>query len=254
MAKQIDDLDSEGSFVLAVKRVCKYFFPSYRQYYYESLKSLEDFYEGEEVNNLLRSENVPDHFQIGFSLDFECFKSIYDTGHDGIVPMPYIDDRSLGRHSVKILGVNEDRSVVFINSWGDKWGHSGIGQLSYDYMKLYTKEIFFDIDANVGITDEKIEKLKDKVSAKEYASIWLEKNKRDFEDCKLNGKKLNIVWYTLVNMAGLFVEILDLRTLDGNRIGWAHLIHLRTSAENDRKICLIDELFLADDRNKDIII
>jgi GNAT superfamily N-acetyltransferase len=244
MAKRIDDFDSDGSFLLATMRVYKYYLPSYKQHYYESMKSMEDLYTAVNLANILRSENIELPYIPIVSIDFECFKSIYDTDIDGIVPMPSHNDRSLGRHAVQVINVDKDSSsIMFPNSWGNKWGKDGFGFLSSDYLNRYLKEICFAMDASVGIDDEKIERIKNTQDCNEIAGIWMEKNEKDSIDTDLNGKKLNIVWYSLRNMSGPFVEIFDLRTFEGQRLGWAHLTHSHNDGDTVKKSC-ITELFI----------
>jgi GNAT superfamily N-acetyltransferase len=158
--------------------------------------------------------------------------------------MPKCDDISLGRHAVQIIDVDEDEGLVlFVNSWGKNWSKHGYGFLTFNYMKLYCKEIYATTNATVGITLGNYEKLNLAVSASEFAKIWMEKNERDSEEYYLGNKKLNIVWYSLINTAGCLVEVFDLRNSKSERLGWAHLAHLK-SEDGSQKISEITELFI----------
>jgi len=67
------------------------------------------------------------------------FQSWADVTGNGIVPMP--DPKRpgfLGGHAICIVGFDETKRLMkFKNSWGPKWGDSGYGYLSYDYIGMY---------------------------------------------------------------------------------------------------------------------
>ncbi len=56
----------------------------------------------------------------------------------GLIPMPIKSDQYQGGHAICIVGYDDKRKLFkFKNSWGDDWGDSGYGYLTYDYMKQY---------------------------------------------------------------------------------------------------------------------
>lgn len=70
---------------------------------------------------------------IGF-LVYESFETD-DVRKSGVVPMPTDDDYPLGGHDVLIVGWNDmNRTFLFKNSYGKKWGTRGYGTLPYDYV------------------------------------------------------------------------------------------------------------------------
>lgn len=74
------------------------------------------------------------------SICFKIFKGIYKAPK-GVVPMPYFWERSLGGHSVTIVGYsNQAQTLKFLNSWGKEWGDDGLGCLPYKYVDKYLIE------------------------------------------------------------------------------------------------------------------
>ena len=74
------------------------------------------------------------------SICFKIFKGIYKA-QKGFVPMPYFWERSLGGHSVTIVGYsNQEQTLEFLNSWGKEWGDDGLGHLPYRYVDKYLVE------------------------------------------------------------------------------------------------------------------
>lgn len=247
MSKAIDGLDAEGSFILATGRVNKYFWPSNGLFYYTQLKSIEELGYATTLNSCLEYEKVDQGYSLGLQLDFECFQSIYDTPGDGIVPIPTFarTDRSLGRHAVEIIGFDESVGLIeFRNSWGTTWGNNGFGFLPIKYLKLYGKEMLLSTNARYGLTADKFEKHPEiQSSITSMAKVWLQENRRDQESILWNGKRLNIVWYSILNMSGQIVEIFDLRNHEGKRLGWTHLKHV-PELISSVKISVIEELFI----------
>ena len=78
---------------------------------------------------------------------------VYDSiqrpsvGQTGIVPFPAITDKAIGGHCVILTGWDDNKRLFqFMNSWSDKWGDSGFGYLSYDYvLKEYLASDFWRI-------------------------------------------------------------------------------------------------------------
>jgi hypothetical protein len=52
----------------------------------------------------------------------------------GIVPMPKNSDRFKGGHDVAIVGYDDSTGrFKFKNSWGERWGRNGFGEIPYEY-------------------------------------------------------------------------------------------------------------------------
>lgn len=70
----------------------------------------------------------------GFALSFgmTIYKSFYDVGKDGRVPVSRHSEGCLGGHAMTIVGYDDVRQAFRIrNSWGPDWGDNGYAWLSY---------------------------------------------------------------------------------------------------------------------------
>jgi hypothetical protein len=73
------------------------------------------------------------------------FKSSYRVNERGELTLPTPSDVRLGLHAVlfvEIEGKKADRTVLFLNSWGKKWGDEGIGRLSSTYFTKFCKQLW----------------------------------------------------------------------------------------------------------------
>jgi hypothetical protein len=63
----------------------------------------------------------------------------------GVLNAPSASEKSLGLHAVLLLEVEataQEQSVVFLNSWGTRWGDGGLGQFGKKYFKNYCKQLW----------------------------------------------------------------------------------------------------------------
>lgn len=245
LCKAIDGLEAEGSFILAAARVTKYYWPSGGSFYYTLLESLDELNYANFLNTCLEENAVDKAKSLFLTLDFECFKSIYDTELDGVIPIPShnLNDASLGRHAVAIVDVNE-KGLWFANSWGSKWGKNGFGFLSTHYLQLHTKEILLLTDAAFGLNLEKMQKNpKAQTSSLHMARVWQEKNFTHVQSIEWKGEKLKLVTYSTLTMSGEVVIIFDLLTAEDQRVAWAHLRETLDFAKGAKE-SFIEDLFV----------
>jgi len=53
----------------------------------------------------------------------------------GVIPEPTVYDKCWGGHAICITGYNDEKNYFsFKNSWGQDWGDSGYGYISYDHL------------------------------------------------------------------------------------------------------------------------
>ena len=58
------------------------------------------------------------------------------------IGMPSERNKYIGSHAVVLTGFNDiTKRFTLKNSWGEKWGKFGFGDISYDYVKLYSTEL-----------------------------------------------------------------------------------------------------------------
>jgi C1A family cysteine protease len=64
-----------------------------------------------------------------------CFVEIFYTD-DGFIPYPSNPSQIYGGHAVAAVAYDDSREIIiFKNSWGESWGRSGYGFLSYKYIE-----------------------------------------------------------------------------------------------------------------------
>ncbi len=231
LAREIDGLDAEGSYILAAIRSLK-FITSF-DYYYGFATSVEETIQACKIYGLLTND-------IGYAftiqIDFQCFRSIYNTKKDGVVPMPTVNDISLGRHSVVIEGYEDETDMFYFpNSWGETWGNNGWGAIKRDYIERYGKEVIIISRAKYGFTQDKLIANEDyNSSSKKFIDVWKEENKSTRTSIKWNSEKLFIVAYDWINTSGDFIQIFDLYDSFNQKLGWTHIqIPYQSSAVQD---------------------
>lgn len=70
-----------------------------------------------------------------FLIGVDVYSSFYDTGSDGMVPMPQTSETYEGGHAMFVNGYsNSLRRFRAVNSWGTDWGQNGTCWLPYEYI------------------------------------------------------------------------------------------------------------------------
>ena len=75
----------------------------------------------------------------------ELFKNAYQAGPAGLLRMPANSERPVGRHAVLIVeveGTGSEEHLIFLNSWGQKWGNAGLGKFSTQYFSAHCKQVW----------------------------------------------------------------------------------------------------------------
>jgi hypothetical protein len=75
----------------------------------------------------------------------EIFKSAYHPGPNGLLQLPSAGQKRVGRHAVLIVdleGSASEEQIVFLNSWGAKWGDAGLGRFTVQYFSSHCKQLW----------------------------------------------------------------------------------------------------------------
>jgi hypothetical protein len=75
----------------------------------------------------------------------ELFRSAYRAGPTGLLPLPSAGEMRVGRHAVLIVDVEAtgpEEQIVFLNSWGAKWGDAGLGRFTVQYFSSHCKQLW----------------------------------------------------------------------------------------------------------------
>lgn len=187
---------------------------------------------------------VPEFALPTFNVTFETFNSIF-TAPGGRVPLPGDDEVNRGQHNVSLTGDlyrdSDGDWVQFWNSWGPDWGEHGLGYLSRDYLDQYLVEAWLVRDAGLGPSPLTLNRLAIARNHFERSTIWLTRNRRS----RRRGRRANcryevVVYETISEPEDCHVEVVQVRTGFGIRVGWAHLFHLN----GNPKTSLLNEFFV----------
>lgn len=102
-----------------------------------------------QYHRVLRSLNeiracLAEGFPIVFG--FTVYESFYDIGKDGVMPMPSVQDRSVGGHAVMAVGYQHSRKQFIVrNSWGATWGDKGYCYMPYKFLLSENCDDFWTI-------------------------------------------------------------------------------------------------------------
>jgi C1A family cysteine protease len=79
-------------------------------------------------------------------ISVKVYESFYNTGSNGIVPMPKSSEQFLGGHGMVAVGYDDTRRMLEVkNSWGS-FGDKGYLWLSYDFWKTYSLDAWSIVD------------------------------------------------------------------------------------------------------------
>ncbi len=243
VAKEIDNRSEEGSFNLATLRAMKYYFLPYRQCFYEPLSTRVQLKELADVGYTLREAYVPDYMLPHAVVSFRCFESVR-TAPKGRLSLPKPGEVEIEGHAVAMAGWDySDDSLLFINSWGRRWGDNGFGSLSPEYIDQYLIDAWLGGNARYGWTFEKARRNLSPLAPKEFAREWALENPRWRKRFSHNGRRHQWVLYEALSITGCPVEVIDVRNEIGLRVGWTHLFH-EPDIEKERRMSVLKELYV----------
>lgn len=92
----------------------------------------------------------------GFVIAVPIYASFYPGNYSGGLYYPWsteVSTQPLGYHALFVYGYNDNvgntgyGAFAVMNSWGTRWGYSGAGWLSYEFVQQYAKEGWAMYDA-----------------------------------------------------------------------------------------------------------
>jgi hypothetical protein len=75
----------------------------------------------------------------------DLFDSAYRVDKKGMLTLPIAPEKKIGLHAVLLLEIESAPSgdrIIFLNSWGQKWGEGGIGRLEKEYFTKYCRQLW----------------------------------------------------------------------------------------------------------------
>jgi hypothetical protein len=75
----------------------------------------------------------------------ELFKSAYKAGPTGLLRIPGNNEKPVGKHAIVIVDLEvtaSEEQLIFMNSWGQKWGNGGLGRFTAQYFSAHCKQLW----------------------------------------------------------------------------------------------------------------
>ncbi|TLM83479.1 GNAT family N-acetyltransferase [Pseudarthrobacter sp. NamE5] len=213
---------------------------------YEHLSGWEELLELDQlVTELTLEGDIEPHQIYSVTLGVHLFdESFYSV--TGEIPLPEESEPYRGRHAVQMAGFEGD-SLVFVGSWGSRWGDNGFGYLSRSYFEKHVDLILAVRPAIFGPS------LKLDNAWKAYTwqqgrpgqfylsdlrDLWFTENAIRAKIVTLNNTEHSVARRQLFDFHNRPFEIVELRV--GNELcGRLHLIHNFSEGKS-----LIDELWV----------
>lgn len=85
-------------------------------------------------------------------ISFPVYESFFETGKNGIVPLPKRGEKLIGGHAVLAVGYNEN-IIICKNSWGTQFGDNGYFYLPYEHEQFHDRWAILSIIGNTLYDD-----------------------------------------------------------------------------------------------------
>lgn len=218
--KQIDGLSGEWTYLAFVGRVHQ-FGNTERPVLYEPLQDFD-----RTLLELLLTRKVNawgdalDLSSTRVSLALQVFPSIFDIT-DGFLSMPDPDEQSVGRHAIRLVDVEDNDTLVGLNSWGS-WGRSPAIYVSRDYFDQYAREGLTSRDALRGPSASTVEQLLETPDPVTFRRLWRAGRQRGAQTV---GSGLLARWYETWSVQSEQRAEVHRISLLGQPIAWA-VVHV----------------------------
>lgn len=164
------------------------------------------------------------------------------TAPQGVLPLPEEQEDEVGNHCVAMIGWDDEtNNIIFANSWGLEWGDDGCGYMSRDYFDRYVTDAWLVRHVRVGPHPAKIQRFRRSTDIDDFTQTWMLENPRWRRRFRHARSRLEWVIYETISITGHIVEVIELRTGYGLRLGWAHVFHY--CGEN-QDTSIVKELFV----------
>jgi GNAT superfamily N-acetyltransferase len=238
--KAMDGDPRDGAAIVNGARVSMFLDVRQRQHLYEPVSDHEAILRYLRVNvelidlSLFRQLAHPE-------IAFEVFDQAF-AAPEGRLEMPTASEEPRGVHAVWVIGWEEagDR-LVFCNSWGAEWGDHGTGSVSRAYLDRYLRDAWIIRDIRYGWSTFLGPMRHRATTRAEARSAWQAECPRYKVPIEHRGERLCLVLYDAISLADevpAAVEVIELKSRLGLRLGWTHLFHL------DDGESVIKELFV----------
>jgi GNAT superfamily N-acetyltransferase len=223
-------------------RVTCYYGFGYRQKFYEVITQYDRLLDLMRLKEDLLTGGAPEWAVGHMTVCFEVFESAH-TAPQGRLTMPLQGEKSLGLHVVALWGWEDSGdSLVFLNSWGRRWGRQGLGSISREYFDQHFSDAYRSCSASVGLTRFTWERFVTARDSRSRAKAWMQRNPRWEARFRFSGGSLRLINYEVLSgETDEPVDVFELRNGLGLRVAWAYLFHFR--AQHERR-CELREFYV----------
>lgn len=229
LTKQIDGLGGEWTFPTFMWRAMNFHLVNVPPSYYEPVSSFERL----RLEALLiqrAASMVPDPELGMLSVVVKVFPSIFSV-LDGVLVLPEEGESCIGQHFLTVLGVQDESTVVFANTWSG-WKSDHIGYLSREYFDRYAQEGWILRLWNRGPLAATAETLLSSNNSGEFRRLW-HSTRRQGTIRNIGGdNSLRLRWYECWSLqAETPAELLVLELEGRIRVAVAVLVHHTTMSD-----------------------
>lgn len=188
-AKQIDGLGGEWSYQVFMHRALNFHMPTAPPHWAEPLSSFDALWQEVWFKSWAMSAGVPREEIGSATASFDVFRSVFTAPSDEW-PMPEMGESTIGKHTVSIIGIKDEDTLLFRHGWSDWPKDYAPGQLTREYINRYAAELWANRLAGRGPLQSTVESLAKAVGTPEFAQIWRHPGRRGTEDLDSPGVQL----------------------------------------------------------------
>lgn len=200
---------------------------------YEHLSSWEQLTTLVKFVETLAQHGITPHNVYSVTVGIDIFDEAY-YAHKGRLSLPVPGEPYRGRHAVSIVGMEDDKNIVFANSWGDtRWGDGGYGYISRAYFEKHVDLVLASRPALFGSSIALDKELKRRswmagrpgsVFMEDISAAWYTPNRPRGKSVTLHNQPHDLARRTLFTFDGEPFEITELR-LNDSMVGRMHVMH-----------------------------
>jgi len=179
-AKQIDELGGEWSYLCFSFRALNFHLYHVAPLWFEPLRGFDELYQEAYFRALAEGLRVPATYAGEISATFEVFKSVFSAPTNSWL-LPEQGESPIGRHTVSIVGIQDDDTLRFQHGWSDWPKDFAIGSISRAYIDRYATELWVSRRYGAGPLNSTFDKLINIQGSPEYASMWRKPGRRGSE-------------------------------------------------------------------------
>lgn len=170
-------------------------------------------------------------YSIGLGLN------VFDEAYyalEGRLSLPAPDEPFRGRHVVRLIGMEDESTLVFVNSWGGtRWGRNGLGYITRAYFENHVDSVVACRSAKFGPSLAMDRELKRRswvqgrpgiVLMDDVGAAWLTPNRTFGKSVLLRGEMHDLTGRKLFSADDQPFEIVELR-LGNHLVGRVHIRH-----------------------------